>query len=82
MGPLKKKKKTQNKKLKLYRYPYLRGGSFKWWAVMGVGGGWEGGGGVGASSLFYSECGREAFRIFEGWGAYRLMEKSSLHKTM
>lgn len=36
----------------------------------------------GASSLFYFECRREAFRIFEGWGAYRLMEKTSLHKTM
>lgn len=38
--------------------------------------------GGGAPSLLYSECGREAFRIFEGWGAYRLMEKTSLHKTM
>lgn len=68
MGPL----KTQNNKFKLYRYPYVRGGSFEWRVVMGGG----------ASSLFYSECGREAFRIFEGWGAYRLMEKTSLHKTM
>lgn len=68
MGPL----KTQNKKFKLYRYPYVLGGSFKLWFM----------GGGGASSLFYSECGREAFRIFEGWGAYRLMEKTSLHKTM
>lgn len=33
--------------------------------------------GVGLPILFYSECGREAFRIFEGRGAYRLMEKTS-----
>lgn len=48
----------------------------------GGGGGWVGnGGGQGAGLQAYFECGREAFRIFEGRGAYRLMEKTSLHKT-